>query len=95
MDVSTAMTPTQLLLIWTLTSLLFAWMILFTLLALRPDRKKKIDFEDPGAADGSSPKLHVVVHQQAEARIMHMEESGLQQVQTASTTRGLRGTARV
>jgi len=69
------MTPTQLLLIWTLTGLLFTWMILFALLALRPHHKKKIDFDD--AADGSFPKLHVVVRQPAEAGFTSSEEPGL------------------
>ncbi len=85
MDVSTTMTPVQLLLIWTLTSLLFTWMILFTLLAFRSDHKKKMDFEDPGAADGSFPKLHVVVHQQAQVGFMHIEESELPLPATSAT----------
>ena len=72
------MTPTQLLLIWTLTGLLFTWMILFALLALRPNHKKKIGGEDSSAADGSFPKLHVVVRQPVEAACTHSEESGLQ-----------------
>jgi hypothetical protein len=78
------MTPTQLLLIWTLTSLLFTWMILFALLALRPNHKKKIDFEDSG--DGSFAKLHVVVRQPVEAGFTHSEEPELQ-VQASSAIR--------
>lgn len=86
MDVSSAMTPTQLLLIWTLTGLLFTWMILFALLALRPNHKKKIGSEDASAADGSFPKLHVVVRQPVEAGFTHSEEPGLQ-MQASSAIR--------
>jgi hypothetical protein len=35
----TPMTPTQSLILWTLLGFLLAWMLLFTLLAVRPDKK--------------------------------------------------------
>jgi hypothetical protein len=85
-DVSSAMTPTQLLLIWTLTGLLFTWMILFALLAIRPLHKKKIDFED--SSDGSFAKLHVVVRQPTEARFTHSEEPEFQAQTTSAVRRG-------
>jgi hypothetical protein len=83
-DVSSSMTSTQLLLIWTLTGLLFTWMILFALLALRPHHKKKIDFEDSDA--GSLLKLHLVVRQPAEAGLTRSEEAETQ-VQASSASR--------
>jgi hypothetical protein len=48
-DVQTAitpMTPTQSLILWTLLGFLLAWMLLFTLLAVRPDTKERIELED-------------------------------------------------
>ena len=82
MDVSSAMTPTQLLLIWTLTGCLFLWMVLFALLALRPHQKKKVE----EASDGTFPKLHVVVRQPAEATFTNDEKPGLS-VQASSVMR--------
>ena len=49
MDAQTAitpMTPTQSLILWTLLGFLLAWMLLFTLLAVRPDPKKQVELED-------------------------------------------------
>jgi hypothetical protein len=77
-DVQTAMTPTQLLLIWTLMGLLLTWMILFALLALRPELNRKADFEDLSASTGSFPQLHVIVNQQAEKQAIRLEESAIE-----------------
>lgn len=86
MDVSSAMTPTQLLLIWTLTGLLFTWMILFALLAIRPLHKKKIDFED--SADSSFSRLHVVARKPVEAGLTHSEEPEIEAQATSALRRG-------
>ncbi|MBA2392913.1 MAG: hypothetical protein H0V70_09230 [Ktedonobacteraceae bacterium] len=66
MDIPTTMTPIQLSLIWLLMGLLLTWMIVFALLALRPERGKKIEPEPSSASNSSFPQLHVIVQQQAE-----------------------------
>jgi len=80
-NVSTAMTPTQLLLIWSLTGLLLIWMILFALLALRPEHKRKAEFEEFSASTGSFPQLHVIVNQQ------QVEESVVEAPATSAARR--------
>ena len=50
MDVPTAITPTQSLLLWTLLGFLLAWMLLFALLAVRPETKKKVELEEVSLA---------------------------------------------
>ncbi|HEY5004675.1 MAG TPA: hypothetical protein VII61_16040 [Ktedonobacteraceae bacterium] len=66
MDISTTMTPIQLLLIWLLMGLLLTWMIVFASLALRPERGKKSEPELFSSSNSSLPQLHVIVQQQPE-----------------------------
>ncbi len=40
LDVSTTLTPTQILLVWTLLSILLVWLVVFTFLALRPTSRE-------------------------------------------------------
>jgi hypothetical protein len=65
-DIPTTLTPTQLLLIWMLIGLLLTWMIVFAMLALKPEPGKKSEPDYPGWPTGSFPQLHVIVQQQAE-----------------------------
>lgn len=65
-DVSITMTPTQLLLLWTLLGFLLTWMVFFAVLALRPAHRKRAEFEDLTASSrhpsiASTPSLHVLV----------------------------------
>ncbi len=58
MDAQTAitpMTPTQTLILWTLLGFLLAWMLLFTLLAVRPERKERVELEDVPAYTTTQP----------------------------------------
>jgi hypothetical protein len=43
---STSFSPTQMILAWTLLGLLFCWLIIFTILALREFVMKKAELED-------------------------------------------------
>jgi hypothetical protein len=45
LDVSTMMTSTQVLLIWILFSFLLTWLVIFTILALRPASRKAAEPE--------------------------------------------------
>lgn len=79
-DVYTAMTPTQLLLVWTLLGFLLAWMVTFALLALRSDAKKSTEIEEFAPSLRSSPatatsaKLRVVTPVQAHSMSLNSEQ---------------------
>jgi hypothetical protein len=72
-EIPTTLTPTQLLLFWMLMGLLLTWMIVFALLALKPEPGKKREPDVPGRPASSFPQLHVIVQQQAE-----MSAAGIQ-----------------
>ena len=55
MDLSATMTSTQLLLAWTLFSLLFIWLFVFTFLALQPAAKRVEEPEELAAPDHPLP----------------------------------------
>jgi hypothetical protein len=63
------MSPTQLILLWTLLGILLTWMLLFALLAVCPDMKKKAERNEapvhiPAQAISAAPtKLQVVATQ--------------------------------
>ncbi len=81
MDIPTTLTSTQLLLIWMLIGFLLAWMIVFAMLALKPEPGKKSEPDQPGWSTGSFPQLHVIVQQQAER-----SATGIQIEQTPAST---------
>ncbi len=81
MDIPTTLTQTQLLLIWMLIGFLLAWMIVFAMLALKPEPGKKSEPEHAGRATGSFPQLHVIVQQQAERSV-----GGIQLEPTTAST---------
>ena len=58
-DIATAMTPTQLVIIWVLLGCLFAWMILFTFLALRPAPETRKHAEAAEVATKSLPSTPI------------------------------------
>lgn len=72
-DIPTTMTPTQLLLIWLLMGLLLTWMIVFALLALKPERGKKSEPELLSPSNSSFPQLHVIVQQQTSRSIVEIQ----------------------
>jgi hypothetical protein len=49
-----------------LMGLLLTWMIVFALLALKPEPGKKSEPDVPGRSASSFPQLRVIVQQQAE-----------------------------
>lgn len=65
-DIPTTLTPTQLSLLWMLMGLLLTWMLVFTLLALKPESRKKSDLEIPDWSTHAFPQLHIIVQPQAE-----------------------------
>ncbi|HLZ58389.1 MAG TPA: hypothetical protein VKR06_15735 [Ktedonosporobacter sp.] len=66
MDVSTTMTSTQLLLIWTLFGFLLSWLVVFTILALRPATQRQDESDELlesthlGAIAPAPSRLHVI-----------------------------------
>lgn len=58
-DIATAMTPTQLVIIWVLLGCLFAWMVIFTFLALRPEPETSKHTEFAEVAPNSLPSTPI------------------------------------
>ena len=83
-DIPTTMTSIQLLLIWLLMGLLLTWMIVFALLALKPERGKKAELFS--ASKSSFPQLHVIIQQQSEKSAIDIQLEAA----TSSTSRARR-----
>jgi len=79
-DIPTTMTQTQLLLIWLLIGLLLTWMVVFAMLALKPEPEKKLEPDHPSRSTSSFPQLHVIVQQ------TERSAGGVQLEPTAVTT---------
>ena len=56
---TTSFSPTQMILAWTLLGLLFSWLIIFTVLALREFVMKKAELEDLPTPTRPIPALRV------------------------------------
>ena len=70
MDISTTIAHIQLLIfIWTLLGFLFAWMIIFAWLALRPQGQKQVEREDFFLSSPSIPITTAPAMQQAIATV--------------------------
>ncbi len=57
MNATTILTPTQLLLVWTLLGLLLTWLIIFTVLAFRSSPQEKIEPDDVPTPSKSFPAI--------------------------------------
>jgi hypothetical protein len=65
MDISTLSTPTQMILAWVMSGILFAWFIIFVALAFRrdPDPERQEQREEQPTPAGSFPAVTVQVGQ--------------------------------
>ena len=57
MNETAILTPTQVLLVWTLLGLLLTWLLIFTFLALRSSTQEKVDPKDLPTPARSFPAL--------------------------------------
>lgn len=57
MNGSTTLTPTQLLLVWTLLGLLLTWLVIFTVLAFRSSTREKVEMDHLPTPSRSFPAL--------------------------------------
>ena len=65
MNIFTLSTPTQMILAWSLLSVLLVWLIIFATLALRTHRIEQNDVDELPTPAGSFPAITVhIMHQQ-------------------------------
>jgi len=77
----TPMTSTQLLIVWALLGFLLAWMIIFALLALRPETKKNVEFDE--APVHSTPPL--ATSAPAQLQVLAIQPASYKQTSVGST----------
>jgi hypothetical protein len=100
-DVAIVTTPTQQLLTWILLGLLLAWMLAFTLLALRPDEKRRVRPQELVDSTGPLPATAAPFHMLATQSARKTEHNALPVAHVQPRVRpnnlevGQRGTAHI